>query len=268
MKRPGRKTAGLKSFTRVADLSNLKSLALGTIIAALTLASLAPLPVHAEWKWGSSKKDTKDDPNRQAMVEMYQKIQALEEELANLRNQVEVQGNEMKRLQTRLRSVTEDLDRRVQDLESGGKVAGGNTTTAKNAPPPPATDGGDQKAYNAAFSLMKQGDYTRAATSFRKFLQNYPNSPLAGNAQYWIAESSYLVRNYQLALSEFEKVKRNHPNSRKVPDAMLKTGYCQYELKNYSKARDILTEITQRYSGTQVALSAKSRLALMKKEGH
>ena len=71
-----------------------------------------------------------------------------------------------------------------------------------------------------------------------------------------------------MALTEFEKVMRDHPNSRKVPDAMLKTGYCQYELKNYSRARDILSEITQRYSGTQVALSAKSRLALMKKEGH
>jgi tol-pal system protein YbgF len=245
-----------------------KSVTLAAVIAVSTVTSLTPLMAQAEWKWGSSKKNDSNDPNRQAMVEMYQKIQALEEELANLRNQVEVQGNEMKRLQTRLRSVTEDLDRRVQSLESGGKVAGGNTTSAKNAPPATVTDGGDQKAYNAAFSLMKQGDYTRAATSFRRFLQNYPNSPLAGNAQYWIAESSYLVRNYQLALTEFEKVMRNHPNSRKVPDAMLKTGYCQYELKNYSKSRDILTEITQRYSGTQVALSAKSRLALMKKEGH
>lgn len=248
-------------------LRNLKSCLLAALIASTVIVSLAPSPALAEWKWGSSTKSDDNDPNRQAMLEMYQKIQALEEELARLRNQVEVQGNEMQRLQTRLRSVTEDLDRRVQGLESGGKSVG-NSGAATSKPPVAMTDGGDQKAYNAAFSLMKQGDYTRAATSFRNFLQNYPNSPLGGNAQYWIAESSYLVRNYKLALTEFEKVMRDHPNSRKVPDAMLKTGYCQYELKNYSKARDILTEITQRYSGTQVALSAKSRLALMKKEGH
>ena len=248
-------------------LRNLKSFILAALIAMSVVVSLASSPAAAEWKWSSSKKGDANDPNRQAMLEMYQKIQALEDELTRLRNQVEVQGNEMQRLQTRLRSVTEDLDRRVQGLESGGKVVG-NNGAAQDNPPVAVTDGGDQKAYNAAFSLMKQGDYTRAATSFRKFLQNYPNSPLGGNAQYWIAESSYLVRNYQLALTEFEKVMRDHPNSRKVPDAMLKTGYCQYELKNYSKAQEILTEITQRYSGTQVALSAKSRLALMKKEGH
>ena len=244
-----------------------KFLAVATAIAMVALTSLAPTTANAEWKWGSGKKDDASDPNRQAMLDMYQKIQALEDELARLRNQVEVQGNEVQRLQTRLRSVTEDLDRRVQGLESGAKVDGGNVAASSDTEAP-VSDGGDQKAYNAAFSLMKQGDYTRAATSFRKFLQTYPNSPLGGNAQYWIAESSYLVRNYEIALTEFEKVTRDHPNSRKVPDAMLKTGYCQYELKNYSKAREILTEITQRYSGTQVALSAKSRLALMKKEGH
>lgn len=250
-------------------LRNFRSVVAVAVVAMLTLASLAPFSAEAEWKWGSSKKsDSKNsgDPNRQAMLEMYEKIQALEDELTRLRNQVEVQGNEINRLQTRLRSVTEDLDQRVQTLESGGKAAGNSSAAGKSTPA--VTDGGDQKAYNAAFSLMKQGDYTRAATSFRAFLRNYPNSPLAGNAQYWIAESSYLVRNYQLALSEFEKVVRDHPNSRKVPDAMLKTGYCQYELKKFGKARDILNEITLRYPGTQVALSAKSRLALMKKEGH
>jgi len=249
-------------------LRRFKFLAVATAIALVALTSLAPTTASAEWKWGSGKKDDASDPNRQAMLDMYQKIQALEDELARLRNQVEVQGNEVQRLQTRLRSVTEDLDRRVQGLESGAKVDGGNVSSSGDTEAPVSSDGGDQKAYNAAFSLMKQGDYTRAATSFRKFLQTYPNSPLGGNAQYWIGESSYLVRNYEVALTEFEKVTRDHPNSRKVPDAMLKTGYCQYELKNYSKAREILTEITQRYSGTQVALSAKSRLALMKKEGH
>ena len=243
-------------------------MALAILVTLVTLASLSPSSSAAAWKWGSDKKADSTEPNQQAMLDMYQKIQALEEELTRLRNQVEVQGNEMQRLQTRLRSVTEDLDRRVQGLEGGGQAPASSSPPATGATKSPVTDGGDQKAYNAAFSLMKQGDYTRAASSFRSFLQKYPNSPLGGNAQYWIAESSYLVRNYKLALTEFEKVMSEHPNSRKVPDAMLKTGYCQYELKNYSKAHDILTEITQRYTGTQVALSAKSRLALMKKEGH
>jgi len=103
-------------------LRRFKFLAVATAIALAALTSLAPSTASAEWKWGSGKKDDANDPNRQAMLDMYQKIQALEDELARLRNQVEVQGNEVQRLQTRLRSVTEDLDRRVQGLESGAKV--------------------------------------------------------------------------------------------------------------------------------------------------
>lgn len=245
-----------------------KQAAMAVICAGLLLPGVLPAAAAAQWRAESPKKEQDTDANRQTLLEMYQQIQAMQEELARLRNKVEVQGNEMQRLQSRLRSVTEDLDRRVQSLEGGGASGGHAGTTPPAGAAPATTDGGDQKAYNAAFGLMKQGDYSRAANSFRKFLQTYPTSPLAGNAQYWIAESSYLVRNYKLALEEFEKVKQNYPNSRKVPDAMLKTGYCQYELKSYDKARDTLNEIIQRYPGTRVALSAKSRVALIKKEGH
>jgi len=233
---------------------------------------------HAEqWRATAPSGDTKVTASQQTLMEMYQQIQSLQEENARLRNKVEIQENELNRLQNRLRSVTEDLDRRVQQLErgSGGSHppagAGTEPATGSGSAPAasaPANDGGDQKAYDAAFRLMKQGDYTRASRSFRQFLQKYPSSPLAGNAQYWIAESNYLVRNYKMALEEFQKVMHEHPNSRKVPDAMLKAGYCHYELKDYKTAKEVLTEITLRYPNTLVARSASSRLALIKKEGH
>ena len=238
------------------------------LLGMLITFSAASVSEAAQWRSSvSTKEDSGQQASQQTLLELYQQIQALQEELTQLRNKVEVQENEMQRLQTRLRSVTEDLDRRVQGLERGGASSGGAEATGGSAANAPVPDGGDQKVYDAAFRLMKQGDYSRAAQSFRKFLATYPNSPLAGNAQYWIGESNYLVRNYTMALEEFQKVTREHPNSRKVPDAMLKTAYSYYELKDYKKARQILTEITFRYPNTQVALSAKSRLALMKKKG-
>lgn len=228
---------------------------------------------HADqWRSTAPASGTKVAASQQTLLDMYQQIQSLQEENARLRDKVEIQENELRRLQNRLRSVTEDLDRRVQLLERGGAgarpAAGSTAPPATSSPTASASDGGDQKAYDAAFRLMKQGDYTRAARSFREFLQKYPSSPLAGNAQYWIAESNYLVRNYKRALEEFQKVMREHPNSRKVPDAMLKAGYCHYELKDYKTAKQVLDEITNRYPNTLVARSAKSRLALIKKEGH
>lgn len=241
------------------------------IIASLVTCSvLVGLPVIGNAQWRSEASADAKQPNPQSVLQLYQQIQSLQQELADMRNKVEVQENELQRLRNRLRSVTEDLDRRVQGLERGGisrPATGAGNDSPATPPPAVASDGGDQKAYEAAFRLLKQGDYSRAARAFRVFLEKYPSSPLAGNAQYWIAESNYLVRNYKVALEEFQKVGRNHPNSRKVPDAMLKSGYCYYELKDYTKAKEVLTEVTLRYSNTLVARSAQSRLALMNKQG-
>jgi len=231
---------------------------------AMLLLSLS-IPAHAE-QWRAASPNSSPDPgaSQQVVVDLVQRQQALQEEIRQLRNQVEVQGNEIQRLQNRLRSVSEDLDRRIQGLERGAPVSQQPAAASNQAA---TSDGGDQKAYESAFRLMKQGDYSRAAQSFRSFLVKYPASPLAGNAQYWIGESNYLVRNFKQGLEEFEKVLKEHPNSRKVPDAMLKIGYCHYELRNYAKAREVLSEIEIRYPNTLVARSAKSRLNLMKKEG-
>jgi tol-pal system protein YbgF len=241
------------------------------LLAAVGLPLLAAGPTASADQWRSTAPNERSAtaPSQQTLLEMYQQMQALQEEVAMLRNKVEVQENEMQRLQNRLRSVTEDLDRRVQQLERGGSARTPAGDNAAAATPPPAVAGqGDQKAYEAAFRLMKQGDYSRASRSFRQFLATYPNSPLAGNAQYWIGEANYLVRNYKLALDEFQKVRAEHPGSRKVPDAMLKSGYCYYELKDYDSAKQVLNEVVLRYPNTLVARSAKSRLALIKKEGH
>lgn len=90
---------------------------------------------------------------------------------------------------------------------------------------------------------------------------------MADNAQYWIAEGNYVLRNYKLALEEFTKV-LSAPQSTKVPDALLKVGYVQYELGAYDKARKTLADVQERYPGTTVAKLAATRLEKMKKEGH
>jgi len=113
---------------------------------------------------------------------------------------------------------------------------------------------------------MKVGQYDKAVKAFRAFLAKHPDSGLADNAQYWIAEGNYVLRNYKLALEEFAKV-LEYPQSTKAADAQLKIGYAHYELGAYDKARKALTEAQQRYPGTTVAKLAAARLEKMTKEG-
>jgi len=126
----------------------------------------------------------------------------------------------------------------------------------------------EKEAYDKAFQAMKELRYADAAEDFQSFLDQYPNSEYADNAVYWLGESYYVTRNYDIALEAFERLMHDYPDSPKVPDALLKIGYTHYELKQWDKARAALLQVQQDYPDTTLARLAESRLRSMKMEGH
>lgn len=213
-----------------------------------------------------------DTARREALADMLLQLEQAQTELRDLRGKVEVQAHEIEALKARNRDLIADIDRRLSEVERRGaavpaEAAARETAAAPAADAAPANLAQEQKEYDAAFALLKQGQYERAGKRFREFTRAHPKSPLVENAQYWIGESAYVVRNFRQALEEFSKVLQAHPNSPKAPDAMLKVAYCYYELANWGKARDTLKQVVARYPNTPVARSAEQRLAKMKKEG-
>ena len=212
-------------------------------------------------------------PSREVLADLLQQLETLQTELRNLRGQIEVQANEIERLKARQRDLLADIDRRVTELERRGVSTPAPETApaAEGAPPGPAGQAAsaqEQKDYDAAFSLMKQGNYDRAAKGFRDFTVKYPQSALRGNAQYWLGEAYYVTRDFRKSLTEFARLMSEHPKSPKMPDALLKIGYSHYELGEWAKARDHLNQVIARYPGQPAAKSAEQRLAKMKKQGH
>jgi tol-pal system protein YbgF len=245
------------------------------LVLGLLALSLAPQAAVADDSSGTTT------ISKQTLVELLQQIQSLQSEVRDLRNKVEVQGHDQDQFRSRMQDLTQDLDRRVRALERVGGApaaagpqsqpsasAGGQSSAPAAAPAGKAPAGKEQSAYDAAFQLMKQGDYGNAGNAFRAFIKKYPSSALAPNAQYWIGESNYIQRNFPSALKEFIKVQENYPGSRKVPDAILKIGYTYYELHEWDKARAFLNEVAKRYPGTLLARSARTRLDMMQKQGH
>lgn len=131
-----------------------------------------------------------------------------------------------------------------------------------------ATQSEEKAAYQAAFDTLKEGRYKKAKTELKTFLDRYPNSSFAGNAQYWLGEAHYVTRNFEQGIEEFEKVLKQYPSSNKVPDAMLKLGYTFYELKQFEQAKATLTMLRERFDKTTAARLAGKRLDRIRKEGH
>ncbi|MEJ1461875.1 MAG: tol-pal system protein YbgF [Candidatus Sedimenticola sp. (ex Thyasira tokunagai)] len=143
-------------------------------------------------------------------------------------------------------------------------------------PPPKVTSGtsasadpaGEKGEYSSAFNMLMQRRYDDAGRAFSDFLAKYPGGDYADNAQYWLAEASYVTRNFDKALEEFQKVLQLYPASSKVPDAMLKSGFILYEKKQWPEARSVLQDLVKRYPGTSANRLAAKRLERMSSEGN
>ena len=110
----------------------------------------------------------------------------------------------------------------------GAVPLGGNPAAAAPAAAGVLPSGSAQEQYNYAFGLLRQanssGDYAAAQQAFQAFLQRYPKNPLAGNAQYWMAETFYARKDYAAAAAGFAEGYRRYPQGGKAADSLLKLG--------------------------------------------
>ncbi len=215
----------------------------------------------------------------ESLVELAGEMEMLREEARSLRGQVETLQHESEQARNRQRDQYLDIDRRLQSLEGGGEpadfgapvagaVAGAGASAAAAAPRPAVgATVDDRAAYEAAFELLKSGRYDEAKGAFTRFLGAYPDSSLAGHAQYWLAETYYVQRDFETALTNFNTVVESYPGTRKMPDALLKVGYCNYETGDYPAARSALEKVVSDYPDSTSARLAAQRLEKMRSEG-
>jgi tol-pal system protein YbgF len=197
----------------------------------------------------------------QSLLEMAQRIDALQAEIRGMRGDVEVLQNQNEGGKAATKTQYSDLERRIAALETLGGV-GQNPAGAMGeaGAMPPAAAGGEQATYDVAFNALKAGNYKGAIDGFRNFVAAYPTSPLASNAQYWLGEAFYVNRDYQNAITSFQKVMTDWPDSRKAPDALVKVGFTQSAMGRNGDARVTLEEVVRKYPGTEAAQLASERL--------
>lgn len=207
----------------------------------------------------------------QSLVTMTQQLSSLERRVDELQGASEEIEYNASTTYERQRELYADLDARIQGLESKLQ-ARGNVNVLDGGPLPPGQlpvpGGSDRDNYQAAFELLKEQRYEPAAQAFQQFLKTYPDSELADNAQYWLAESYYVTDQFEEALVQFRIVISGYPRSEKLPDAWLKIGYSNYELGRWDAAREALTRAQREFADTTAARLAEQRLKRMADEGH
>jgi tol-pal system protein YbgF len=209
----------------------------------------------------------------QSLVQLSSEVERLRSEASALRGELETLRFETENSDSRQRELYVDVDRRLQSLETSprafeppptapafGAPVGGGVGGVTGAAVAPRPSGSDQQNYQAAFDMISGRRYEEAGAAFATFLAQFPTSPLADNAQYWLAETHYVRGQFDDALPAFRKVIEQYPQSAKLPDALLKIGYCQIELGDRNAARTSLQEVMRQFPDTTAARLASQRL--------
>ncbi len=199
----------------------------------------------------------------QSLANLTQEVRLLERRVDELKGSDETMAYNAETTAERQRDLYADLDARIVALEAG--LRGSGVAGASDGLPVPG--GNDRANYQAAFELLKDQQFEQAATAFGTFLENFPASELAHNAQYWLAETYYATREFDTAVDAFKAVVDDYPDSSKVPDALLKMGFCNYELQEWDAARVSLERVQADYPETTAARLAGQRLERMDTEG-
>ena len=140
--------------------------------------------------------------------------------------------------------------------------------TATATPQPPMTEinvpapasENPMEVYQAAYRDYQRGNWDLALAGFRDFLQRYPDSDLAPNAEYWIGESLYSQKKYSEAIDQFNRVVDKYPKSDKAPGALLKKGYGYLAMNDRPRAIVQFQYVVHEYPNSRESALAKERL--------
>ncbi len=234
--------------------------------------------------------------------DLINKIQGLQQDLQELRGQLEIQSHELKLLQEQQLTFYKDLDARVahsQDQTTqNASPAPLNLATKKPMPAvaplkpnlaqtnqamdakvpshevpqqsksiaisSPTTNPADEQiSYLAAYELVKNKQYQEALIAMQTFTVKYPQSGYMANAQYWLGELCLVQKKYQEAIDHFDSVLQQFPSSSKYSASLLKIGYALIACNRVPEAKERLREVVKKYPDTNMAELARLKLATL-----
>jgi tol-pal system protein YbgF len=175
-----------------------------------------------------------------------------------LSGQIQALNDSVDELKARMGKIGNQLDamQNAQTTLPAGAAPGQPPAqpAQQQAPPPDVLYNNALRDYNAA-------KYDLASQEFADYLKFYPNTDLAGNAQFYIADLAYRQGNYEQAVLEYDKVLEQYPSGNKAPAAQLKKGFALLELGRRNDGVRELNALVKRYPRSLEADQARKRLA-------
>jgi tol-pal system protein YbgF len=173
-----------------------------------------------------------------------------------LSTQIQALNDSLDELKARLAKASkqlEDMQAAQQNLNAQPAQGAQPAAPQAQAPPPDVL-------YNNALRDYNSGNNDLSLQEFSDYVKYYPNTDLAGNSYFYLAEIAYRQGNYQVAAKDYDQVLQNFPTGNKAASAELKKGFALIELGQRDEGVAALRHVIARYPRSNEALQARDRL--------
>ncbi|MDC0396114.1 tol-pal system protein YbgF [Candidatus Pelagibacter sp.] len=116
-----------------------------------------------------------------------------------------------------------------------------------------------EKQYEFATSFLKVGDYNMAERAFREFVTTNPKHKLAGNAQYWYAETFRIRQLYTDAASAYLEGYQKYPKGEKAPINLLKLGVSMVQIGEKEQGCKMIEGVEKQYPKANQSVIQKAK---------
>ena len=123
-----------------------------------------------------------------------------------------------------------------------------------------------EKQYEFATSFLKVGDYSTAERAFREFVTTNPDHDLAGNAQYWYAETFRIRQLYTDAASAYLEGYQKYPKGEKAPINLLKLGVSMVQIGEKDQGCKMINGVEKQYPEANQSVIQKAKYESQKFE--
>ena len=123
-----------------------------------------------------------------------------------------------------------------------------------------------EKQYEFATSFLKVGDYSTAERAFNEFVNTNPDHKLAGNAQYWYAETFRIRQLYTDAASAYLEGYQKYPKGEKAPINLLKLGVSMVQIGEKDQGCKMINGVAEQYPEAKQSVIQKAKYESQKFE--
>ena len=159
-------------------------------------------------------------------------------------------------------TITNETEQQTQSVETTATIVTETFQSEEKILP----NEDPKKQYEFATSFLKVGDYPTAERAFREFVLSNPEHKLAGNAQYWYAETFRIRQLYTDAAAAYLEGYQKYPKGEKAPVNLLKLGVSMVQIGEKDQGCKMINGVEKQYPKATQSVIQKAKYESQKFE--